>query len=248
IDEVYCDGVLVAKDGDLVVDLAPYAYPAWAVASMHLDPLDVEDFRVAVDGEGPMQVRVMRAVPGMVHTEEQLVEMRPVEGALEADPERDLAKAAVFYRHAPKPGATGTRTVGFVTGLGFDADAAFASSVSHDCHNLLVIGTDDSAMVTAANAVIEMEGGMAVVVDGEVAARLALPLGGLMALAPAAEVARELEGIEAGLRAAGCPHASAEMTISLLGLIVIEELHLSNRGLVALRPGEAPAFVELVVG
>lgn len=245
IDQVYTDGVLVAEDGELVVDLAAYDYPAWAIESVHLDPLTDEDLRVKVDG--PVKVRVLRAVPGMVHTEEEIVEMTPADGALEADPERDLMKAAVFYRHATKKGATGSKTVGFVTGLAFNANAAFASTVSHDCHNLLVLGSDDAAMVIAANAVIEMNGGMVVVVDSEVAAQLPLPVGGLMALDSAEAVAHRVEEIEGALKAAGCPHDSAEMTISLLALIVIEELHLSNQGLVALKPGQPPTFVDLIV-
>jgi adenine deaminase len=248
IDQVYCDGVLVAEDGELVVDIAPYDYPEWAVESVHLDPLTEDDFVIPVAGEGPVKVRVMRAVPGMVHTEEVVVEMTPSAGTLRADPGRDLMKGAVFYRHDPaNEGAAGTSTVGFVTGLEFDAGAAFASTVSHDCHNLLVIGTDDAAMVTAANAVLANNGGMVVVAGGEVVAELPLPVGGLMALDPASVVAERVEAIEAGLQAAGCPYDSAEMTISLLGLIVIEALHLSNRGLVALRPGQPPAFVDLFV-
>lgn len=248
IDQVYCDGVLVAEDGELVVDIAPYDYPEWAVESVHLDPLTAADLAVPVAGDGPVKVRVMRAVPGMVHTEEVIVEMAPVDGALQAGPDRDLMKAAIFYRHAgTDEDLVDSHTVGFVTGLEFDPGAAFASTVSHDCHNLLVVGTDDDAMVAAANAVLEMNGGMAVVVDGEVAAELPLPVGGLMALDPAAVVAERVEAIEVALRAAGCPYDSAEMTISLLGLIVIEELHLSNKGLVALKPGRPPAFVDLLV-
>jgi adenine deaminase len=252
IDQVYCDGVLVAEDGELVVEIAPYDYPDWAIRSMHLEPLTTADFAVTVAQDTPVTVRVMRAVPGMVHTEEVMMEVTPVEGAVQVDPDRDLMKAAVFYRHAPEDGgaedmARGTSTVGFVTGLEFNPGGAFASTVSHDSHNLLVVGSDDDAMVAAANAVIDLNGGMAVVADGKLVAELPLPVGGLMALDSAAVVAERVEGIEAGLKAAGCPHDSAEMTISLLGLIVIEELHLSNRGLVALKPGEPPKFVDLVV-
>ena len=251
IDEVYCDGVRVAAGGKLTVELAPYEYPSWAVHSVHLAPLTAADLRIPAPQAGPVKVRAMRVVPGMVHTEEEIVTMTAVDrGAgpeLVADPAADLVKALVFYRHAPREGATGTHGAGFVRGLGFAPGAAFASTVSHDCHNLLVLGTDDAAMVAAANAVIEMDGGMAVVVNGEVAARLPLPLGGLMALDPAAVVAERVEAIEAGLKAAGCPHPSVEMTISLLALIVLETLHLSNRGLVALRPGQPPTFVDLVV-
>ena len=251
IDQVYCDGVLVAENGELVIDIAPYDYPDWAVASVHLDPLTTADFAVPVDAESPVNVRTMRVVPGMVHTEEIEIEMTPVHGTLAADPTRDLMKAAVFYRHAAEAAADGfkplgSRTVGFVTGLQFDPGAAFASTVSHDCHNLLVVGSDESAMARAANAVIAMNGGMSVVVKGEVAAELPLPVGGLMALDSAAAVAQRVEAIEAGLKAAGCPHDAAEMTMSLLGLIVLETLHLSNRGLVALRPGQPPEFVDLI--
>jgi adenine deaminase len=252
IDQVYCDGVLVAENGALVIEIAPYEYPEWAVKSMHLEPLTVEDLAVTVPGDGPVKIRVMRAVPGMVHTEEVVVEMTPVDGTLQVDPARDLMKAAIFYRHAPESDdsedtAEGTQMVGFVTGLLFNPGAAMASTVSHDSHNLLVVGSDDAAMVMAANAVISLNGGMAVVADGELVAELSLPVGGLMALDSAAEVAKRVEEIEAGLKAAGCPHDSVEMTISLLGLIVIEELHLSNRGLVALKPGEPPTFVDLIV-
>jgi adenine deaminase len=247
IEQVYADGVLVAEDGEMVVEIAPYNYPDWALHSVHLDLMTAEDFRIPVASEGPVKVRAMRAVPGKVHTEEQIVEMTPAEGNLRADPARDLVKAAIFYRHAPKENVAGTHTLGFVTGMSFEPGAAFASTVSHDCHNLLVLGAGDEAMATAANAVIEMDGGMVVVVAGEVAAKLPLPLGGLMALESAAETAQRLEQIEAGLQAAGCPHGSAEMTISLLGLIVIEELHLSNKGLVALKPGQPPEFVSLIV-
>jgi adenine deaminase len=247
IDQVYADGVLVAENGEMVVDIAPYAYPDWALHSVHLDPMGAEDFRIPVETDDPVEVRVIRAVPGRVHTEEVVVEMTPQDRNLVADPDEDWVKAGIFYRHEPREEVTGTHTLGFVTGLTFDPGAAFASTVSHDCHNLLVLGTSDEAMATAANAVIEMDGGQAVVVDGEVEARLPLPVGGLMALDSAEDVAQKLEAVEEGLKAAGCPHEAAEMTISLLGLIVIEELHLSNRGLVALRPGQPPEFVDLVV-
>jgi adenine deaminase len=252
VDQVYCDGVLVAENGKLVVEIAPYEYPDWAIKSMHLEPLTSADFAVTVPGDAPVKVRVMRAVPGRVHTEEVIMEMAPVDGALQVDPDRDLMKAAIFYRHAPQSGGAedavkGTRMVGFVTGLQFNPGAAMASTVSHDSHNLLVVGSDEDAMVRAANAVLALNGGMAVVANGELVAELSLPVGGLMALDSAAVVAERVEGIEAGLKAAGCPYDSVEMTISLLGLIVIEELHLSNRGLVALKPGQPPKFVDLVV-
>jgi adenine deaminase len=246
IDQVYTDGVLVAEEGKLVVDIPRYEYSDWVLHSVNMDLLSKADFRIPVEGE-TAEVRVMRVVPGMVHTEEEMVDMIPVNGALESNVERDLVKAAVFYRHEPKEGVAGTRGFGFVAGLGFKPNVAFASTVSHDCHNLLVLGTDDGAMVTAANELIRLGGGMAVVVNGQVHASLPLPVGGLMSLEPAEVVARQVRSIEKALKDAGSPHDAIEMTISLLALIVLEELHLSNLGLVELKAGQPPRFVELVV-
>jgi adenine deaminase len=137
------------------------------------------------------------------------------------------------------------RSTGFITGLNFRAGSAYASTVSHDCHNLLVIGSNDEAMALAANTLRESGGGLTVVENGKVLALMALPLAGLMSLKSVKEAAGELEDIEKALKSIGCPHESVEMTISLLGLIVLGELHLSNRGLVELKNGKPPRFVNL---
>jgi len=244
IDQVFSDGVLVAEHGRMRVEWPSFPYPDWAMHSVHLQPLGAADFRIPA--ERPETVRVMRLFPGQVHTTEERHRLDPVQGSLAADPARDLAKAAVFYRHEPKPGLTGTRGLGFVTGLRFKPGVAYASTFSHDCHNLLVVGTDDQAMALAGNELIRAGGGIAIVVDGKVDALLPLPLGGLMALDPVADTARKLQAIEQGFRDAGCPFDSIEMTLSLLGLIVLEELHLSNRGYVSLKPGQLPVLVDLI--
>jgi adenine deaminase len=244
IDQVFADGVLVAEHGAMCVDCASYPYPDWALHSVHLEPVSAGTFRIPA--EAPATVRVMRLFPGQVHTREELHRMEPAGGSLAADPARDLAKAAVFYRHEPREGLTGTRGFGFVTGLGFRPGAAYASTFAHDCHNLMVVGTDDQAMALAANELIRVGGGIALVVDGRLEALLPLPLGGLMALEPVAATAARLREIEQAFRKAGCAAEDIEMTLSLLSLIVLEELHLSNRGYVSLQPGQPPAFVPLV--
>lgn len=246
IDQVYSDGVLVAENNHLVVELPRYAYPDWALHSMHLNPLTGKDFDIPA-GDDPVKVRVIRVVPGMVFTQEALVEMTPTNGKLEADPSRDLAKIGIFYRHQPREGLTGTRGLGFVTGVQLKPGSAYASTVSHDCHNLLVVGTDNAAMTLAANELIKQGGGIAIVVDGKLETVMPLPLAGLMSLEPVEVAARQVNEVERALKKAGCPYDSFEMTLSLLGLIVIEELHLSNKGLVALKPATPPAFVDLLV-
>jgi adenine deaminase len=247
IDQVYSDGVLVAEKGKMVVDIPAYDYPEWALKSVHLKPLTEEDFRIPVNGDKPVKVRTMRVVPGMVHTVEEIVEMVPVNGSLQSDIKRDLVKSGVFYRHEPKEGVTGTKCFSFTTGIQMKANAAFASTVSHDCHNLLVLGTDDKAMALAANELIKVGGGFSVVVDGKIEALMPLPLAGLMSLESVDVAARQVTEVENALKKAGCPYDSFEMTLSLLALIVLEELHLSNKGLVELKPGQPPKFVDLIV-
>ncbi|MCK5736313.1 MAG: hypothetical protein KAH21_07525 [Spirochaetaceae bacterium] len=164
---------------------------------------------------------------------------------MHANPKEDLAKITMIYRHAPVIPKNRHRSTAFITGLSFKAGCAYASTVSHDCHNMLVIGSDDKAMALAANTLRECSGGISVVQDGRVLALMSLPLAGLMSLKSVKEAAGELEEIEKALKIIGCPHESVEMTISLLGLIVLGELHLSNRGLVELKDDNPPRFVEL---
>ncbi|MCL4562836.1 MAG: amidohydrolase family protein [Chloroflexi bacterium] len=245
IDQVFADGVLVAENGKMVVQLNDYRYPEWALHSVFVPPLSAADF--AIPAEKPVKVRVMRLFPGKVHTVEEFHDLKPSHGQLQADPARDLAKVAVIYRHEPRPEVKKTRELGFVTGLNFKPGSAYASTVSHDCHNLLVIGTSDEAMAKAANELIKSGGGLCVVVGGNVEAVLPLPLGGLMSLESVGVVAEQVNSIEKALKKAGSPDSSIEMTMSLLGLIVLEELHISNQGLVELKPGQMPKFVDLVV-
>ena len=123
-----------------------------------MDPVRPADFRVAHAG-GPAKVRVMRVFPGYVHTQEEEVEFKPADGALEADPGRDLAKVAVFYRHEAKEGLTGTKAFGFTTGLTLKPRVAFGSTGAHDWHNLMVIGNADEEMAVGANKPTRLGGG-----------------------------------------------------------------------------------------
>jgi adenine deaminase len=134
---------------------------------------------------------------------------------------------------------------GLVRGSKLKANCALATTVSHDCHNLIVIGTSDEAMALVANRAIALQGGIILAVDGKTHAELALPLAGLMSLEPVARVAERIKAFEAGLALAGQDNPRFEMTATLLALTCIPNLHLSNRGYVELKgaPRVVPFFV-----
>ncbi|MEH0021146.1 MAG: adenine deaminase C-terminal domain-containing protein [Desulfobacter sp.] len=247
INQVYSDGILVAEEGRMVMQVPAYAYPDHAVNTVHLAPLSPGDFHIPCPAGNPLSARVIQLIPGQVNTLSTTAEMTAAGKAIIADPQRDIAKAGMFYRHGADSEAQGSRALGLVSGTGFKKGCAYASTVSHDCHNLMVVGMDDAAMALAANTLIDSNGGLVVVDNGRVLAHLALPLGGLMSLEPVETAARGVEAIEAAMAEIGCPHPAFEMTMSLLGLVVLGELRLSNRGLVEMKDGAPPAFVDLIL-
>jgi adenine deaminase len=145
----------------------------------------------------------------------------------EKSTDADILKAFVFERHH----ATGSFGVGFVKGFGI-ASGALASTVAHDAHNLLVMGTDDADMALAANALIRSSGGMVVVKDGEVIGQVELPVAGIMGTGSVDEIARPVAGLKNAWRAIGCTMESPFMTMALIPLACLPELRLTNRGLI----------------
>ncbi|MFH1155468.1 MAG: adenine deaminase C-terminal domain-containing protein [Pseudomonadota bacterium] len=246
IEQVFCDGIMVAEHGKLTTPLPRFQYPDWAVRTVYLTPLSKKDFHVAAPAGDRVLVRVIRLMPGQVQTLSTRAELTVMNGDVAADPDKDIAKAGMFYRHRPGMEEHTRSSLGFVSGTGFRPGTAYASTVAHDCHNLLVVGTDDDAMALAANTLIRSGGGLAVVSKDRVIAHLPLPLGGLMSLDSVESAAQGVTRIEAALREIGCPHEAFEMTMSLVGLVVIGELRLSNRGLVEMKDGSPPRFVDLM--
>ena len=246
MNRVISCGLSVAENTQLTHKLTRYDYPEWALNTVHIPEQKASDFRIKAPSENSaVNVRVIKLIPGMVYTKEEHYSMIPENGYLAADTGRDLAKLTVIYRHEKEVPEKHRQGMGFVSGLTLKPGTAYASTVSHDCHNLLVIGTDDEAMALAANTLKEAGGGFAVVQNNEVSALMPLPFAGLMSLKSVGEAAEELKLVESAIKKAGCPHDSVEMTISLLGLIVLGDLHLSNRGLVQLKEGNPPQFVSL---
>ena len=184
VTRVLIDGEVVAEDGRALFDLPPYRYPDWATRSVHLGrEIAPTSFEVAapegiVDGD-TVRVRAIEVVPGKVGTFEAHVDLPVANGRLESAVEQDVLKAFVFERHRE----TGTFGKGFVKGFGIKR-GAMASTVAHDAHNLLVLGTNDEDMALAANTLAACGGGMVVVADGEVLGLVELPIAGLMDALP----------------------------------------------------------------
>ncbi len=229
VEAVMARGIWAARAGRLSLELPRFSYPPDVKASVRLArPLTADDFRVAASGESPMEINVIGVIENQAPTEHLVERVTPVGGELRADPAADLAKVALVERHR----GTGEVVVGFVKGFGFAAGSAVGSTVAHDSHHMLVVGTDDAAMALAANELARVGGGQVVIRQGEVIGRVELAIGGLMSDEPAEVVADKAESVLQGMRACGCRLNNANMQLSLLSLVVIPELRISDKGLV----------------
>ena len=229
ISVVIADGKVVAKEGKLIEELRPPTYPSFAKNTVRVKkrptPSDLE-IRAPID-EGSVKVHVIGVLEGKVNTKHLVEELEVREGKIISDPERDLAKVAVIERHK----LTGNIGKGFVKGFGFKKGAV-ASTVAHDSHNLLVVGTNDKDMAVAANKLIDVGGGMIAVFEGSVLGLVELPIAGIMSDQPIEDVAEKVEELEKAWRELGCEMASPFMTMSLLALSVLPELRITDKGLI----------------
>ncbi|MBO0682324.1 MAG: adenine deaminase [Candidatus Dormibacteraeota bacterium] len=203
---------------------SPVDVPEWVRRTMHLGPIDASSFAVP---SGPGLIRVIRVIPGQLLTGSEQREPAVADGHLVADPSRDLVKIAVVERHH----ATGRLGLGFASNVGLRR-GAFASTVAHDAHNVVVLGVDDEDMAACVRRLGELGGGIVFVEGGEVKAELPLPVAGLMSDRPLGDVHRDLIRLEDLLRAAGVTMKAPFMCISFLALSVIPELKITDRGLV----------------
>jgi len=247
VEQVFSDGIKVAENGKMVRPISAFQYPEWAINTMYHNRITPLNFQMTAPCTDTVCARVIKLIPGQVNTLSTQAQMPVINGVLSADPGNDIAKAAMFYRHRPDGRADNTRGLGLVSGTEFKPGTAYASTVSHDCHNLLVVGTDDDAMCLAANALIDSGGGLVVVQDNRIISLLPLPFAGLMSLSSVEVTAAGILSIETALQKIGCAHVAFEMTMSLMGLVVLGELRLSNRGLVEMMDGKSPEFVDLII-
>jgi adenine deaminase len=198
--------------------------PEWVRQTVHIAPVDASSFRIRA---GPKKVRVIRVIPAQLITGVDSVEPSVQDGCLVADPARDLVKVAVVERHH----GTGRIGLGFATNVGLKR-GAYASTVAHDAHNVVILGVDDADMVACVTRLAELGGGIVIAEGGRVVEELPLPVAGLMSDRPVGEVHDRMRSMEGRLATMGVSTAAPFMTLSFLALSVIPELKITDRGLV----------------
>jgi adenine deaminase len=242
IETVIARGKIVAAGGTCLVDCPHYDWPEHARKTVRMGKtLAAEDFTIsAPTGANAVQANVIGVVENQAPTKALKFELPVTEGRVQATGE--VCQIALVERHR----ATGGVVNAFVSGFGYEGRMAMASTVAHDSHHMIVVGTDAEQMAMAANRLGEVGGGITIFRDGEELALVDLPIAGLMSDAPAAEVAAKADQMMAAMRACGCTLNNAYMQHSLLALVVIPELRISDLGLVDVRTFEFIPVLEPV--
>lgn len=213
----YINGEKIAEEGKCLFT-APKVIP---FNRFNRDPLVLKDLRVEA-GKG--RLRTIVAIDGELITKEEFYEPKIEQGAIVQDLDRDLLKLVVVNRYQNAPPA-----VAFIKNFGLKR-GALAESIAHDSHNVIAVGANDADLLSALNAVIQAQGGMAVAEGSEVEF-LPLPIAGLMSDQPSEEVSKIARRLYEKARTLGCALEAPFVTLSFMALLVIPELKLSDLGL-----------------
>lgn len=224
---------LVLKGGTVVAEAGhalptpPKTYPAHLFETVHVSPT-LSEHAFAIPSKGKRaRCRVIDLIPDQIINRASEAWMDVEGGTLPADPRRDILKLSVVERY----GKNGRVSTAFVRGFRL-REGALASSVSHDHHNIVVVGTNDRDMLLAVQELQRTQGGFACAAEGAVKASIPLPLGGLMSPLPAGEVMARMEVLNAAAWALGCEMAAPFMTLSFISLPTVPDLGLTDVGLI----------------
>jgi adenine deaminase len=217
-------GDVVAENGSPMFNVQA-SIPPELLDSVHVRPLDEQSLQLFAEPT----MGAVEAIPGQIVTRKIEVEPKTHEGFAVADVDRDILKIATVERH----NATGNVGVGLIRGFGLSR-GALATSIAHDAHNIVCIGTNDADMLAAINAVVEMRGGLAAVDGGEVCGRLPLPVAGILSDQPLATVTDAYEAIEDLARQFGSTVPSPFALLSFMALSVIPEARVTDQGFITL--------------
>lgn len=229
-EQVYFHGKLVAEQGSLVGKPPFSSFPDFLHHTVHLSSSFSEDDLRLPAREDPASVVVIELIRDQIINSRGKAILPCDHGAVQADVAQDVLKLAVVERYG-KNGGTG---ITFVKGFGL-RQGAIASSVSHDHHNIVVVGTNDRDMAICVRQIEKMQGGLIIATNGEVLGELPLPIAGLMSDKSAPEVIIELNRLNAVYRTLGGCLASPFMTLSFISLPTVPELGLTDKGVVDVR-------------
>lgn len=230
VQQTYIDGELVAENGESFVKHVPFETPN----NFHITPKEISDFIVSGSGS---KIRVIEALEGQLITNEIHHKSLIVDGKIVSDTDNDILKMAVVNRYQnTKP------AIAFIKNFGLKR-GAIASSVAHDCHNIVVVGTSDTEICNAVNLIIKNTGGVCAV-NGAESKMLPLPVAGIMSDKNGWETGKLYQEIDAMAKELGSNLKAPFMTLSFMALLVIPDLKLSDKGLFS---GNTFSFVDLEV-
>lgn len=241
VEDVFMDGQHVAHAGQLVQRPKEVVYPEWLFETVKvIRGKDARDFELFSEGAS-RQVRVIELDPEqIINTEGSAALVVDSDGRVLPDSERGINKLAVVERY----GLNGNIGIAFVRGFGLNK-GALASSVSHDHHNISVVGCDDADMALCVRALEEVNGGLAITCDGQILSVLPLPVGGLMTQEPASKVIEKLDQMKEIYTQLGGVLPAPFMTLSFISLPTVPELGLTDKGLVDVRSHRLiPVFLD----
>ena len=225
IKKVFKDGVLVAEDGKILLpSMARTTLSPPLRRKLRIKAIKNEDLLLRSD---QLLAKVIQLIPGQIVTKKVMKKVVLKDGVAYPNLKEDVIKIIVVERHR----ATGNMGIGFVQGFGLKK-GAIGSTVAHDSHNLIIVGTNDLDILKTIEVIQSMGGGLAAVSDGKALASLPLPIAGLMAEVSVAKVNKRLENLLRAARSLGCRIPDPFMVLSFLSLPVIPELKITDKGLV----------------
>jgi adenine deaminase len=230
VEVVFARGEILAEDGRLTAEIPPYAYPDMVRGTVRVGrKLAASDFDIAAPrGANEVTARVIGVIENQAPTRALQRRLGVASGLVEMDRAGDVCQIGLVERHR----GTGAVVNAFVSGFGYGADCAVASTVAHDSHHMIVVGTNKADMAQAANRLQEVGGGVVVVSRGRELALVELTIAGLMSEERAEIVAEKAARLVEAMRTCGCRLNNAYMQHSLLALVVIPELRISDVGLI----------------
>jgi len=231
VEAVYAQGHLLAEKGALTADIPAYPYPETAKNTVNMGKkLASEDFIIKApdNSGGTVTARVIGVIENQAPTRALESVMSVTDGHVQMNAEADVCQIALVERHE----GTGAVVNGLVSGFGYNVPCALASTVAHDSHHMIVVGTDHNDMALAANRLAEVGGGVTLFSQGKELAMVELPIAGLISDERAEVVADKAQQLVTAMRECGCSLNNAYMQHSLLALVVIPELRISDIGLI----------------